>query len=149
MSDFENKRAVLEREFNESASETTVTQLRALHESWARAILEVDAATPLVEAARGALTRGVFVTQAEAASQQLHVAVRWQWLRGALDHGPLLTELRVMQLARAWLLITNPLTIAEARALATEVSKDTRIDEPLRVEARALLAQLDGKRPTN
>lgn len=151
MSDFETRRAELERELGHGVREHVVAQLRALHEAWARAILEVDDVTPLVQATRASLTRGVFVTQAQAASHQLDVAVRWQWQRGAVENEQLLNELRVMQLARAWLLLANPLSIAEARALATEVSRDARITDELRRDARALLEQLDGPRrdPSN
>lgn len=151
MSDFEARRAQLERELGHGVREHVVMQLRALHEAWARAILEVDEVTPLIQATRATLTRGVFVTQAQAAAHQLDVAVRWQWQRGAVEHRDLLSELRVLQLSRAWLLLANPLTVAEARALAIEVTKDTRIADELRRDARALLEQLDGPRrePSN
>ncbi|MGV3624783.1 MAG: hypothetical protein ACO1OB_28445 [Archangium sp.] len=147
MNDFETRRAELEGQLNHGEREHVVSQLRSLHEAWARAILEVDDVTPLVQATRSALTRGVFVAQAEAASHQLDVAVRWQWQRGAVDDVQRLGELRVLQLSRAWLLMANPLNIPEARALTTEVMKDARISEELRKEARTLLEQLD--RPMN
>lgn len=130
MRDFEAEKSALEKDGTPHA----VNELRALHEAWARAVLEVDASTPLIATVRAALTRGTFVTQADAAAQRLNDAVRWQWVAGDMN------EIRTLQLARAWLLIVNPNTIAEARALALEVTKDTRVDEALRQAARDLLA---------
>lgn len=149
MNDFEARRAQLEQELGHGVREQVVAQLRALHEAWARAILEVDDVTPLTQATRAALARGVFVTQAEAASHQLDVAVRWQWKRGASEDRELMNELRALQLARAWLLLVNPLTIAEARALATEVSRDAQAASAVTDSARQLLTQLDGARPSD
>lgn len=123
------------------------TKLRALHEAWARAILEVDAAAPLVTTVQRTVGNGVFVSRADAAAQQLNEAVRWQWERGAVDDRASMNELRTLQLARAWLLVANPLTVAEARALATEVSRDSRASDEVTNGAKQLLAQLNRLRP--
>ncbi len=135
MRDFEAEKATLEADDAPEA----VGKLRALHEAWARAVLEVEPTTPLIETVRAALNRGTFVAQADAAAQQLNNAVRWQWVHDATNKN----ELRTLQLARAWLLIVNPSTVAEARALATEVSRDTHVDEPVRENARHLITRLE------
>lgn len=111
--------------------------LQRLHEAQARAALGVDTSTSLLDAVRAA------TAQYAAAAQHLDAAVRWQWARGADGDAALMAELRTLQLARAWLLARDAMTVPEARALASEVRRDKRADAATLMSATELLVSLE------
>lgn len=123
-----------------SNQERAVTGLRAVTESWARALLGVREGRELVECVREAVERGIAPDVAERAGGLLADAQRWQWQIGTWATGAgeglaSMFEVRTLQLAQAWLLAAqrrvDDATANRALELLRAVTED-----PNRVAAR-------------
>ncbi len=119
---------------------TSIEGLRKVHEEWGRAILGIPRGGPLVSQVRAAVERGLGAAVAEDAMSHLEEAERWQWTIGTWATGSgeglaSMSEVRTLQLARAWLLCArssaDPTSAGSARALVAEV-----VSDPNQVAAR-------------
>lgn len=134
---------------------TAIERLRVLEEDAARAALgvpltaEAHALVPLVVER---VMRGLEADVGQRAVEHLAAAERWQWRIGSWATGggeglASMSEVRTLQLARAWVLSTRAVedatTKAKALALLREVAEDpNRVAERLMPQVRSLRERL-------
>nr|PZN20071.1 MAG: hypothetical protein DIU78_19930 [Pseudomonadota bacterium] len=146
---FEAEKAALEAQLATERAHAA-SGLRSLHEEWARALLGVGTKGNVAAVMRRAATAGADRERAAEAAAHLAEAAKWQaeiasFATSGAEGVAAMTEVRGLELARAWLLTLDPSARARraAKKICDTIARDPNgVPSALRPHLAALNAVL-------